>query len=371
MIEANQKMPDNLEALFEQIQQSGDQQVDLKGSVNRYLEMKAREKGVPLHGSFELTPMCNLDCKMCYVHLTQDQMKGRELLKVNQWKGLIQQAVEAGMLDATLTGGECLTYPGFDEIYFFLQELGIKVSILTNGVLLGKERIELFKRFRSSVQVSLYGTSDDAYERVTGKRVFEKVIENIFMARDAGLKISIGITPSRYMGEEDERLIEFLKDKGIRFFVNANLYEARKETGRNLEDFDQSLEDYIRLRRYYMAHRDISISLDCDEENQTDFDGIGLKCGAGNSGFSIDWQGNMYACAMLPDISAQPLRDGFENAWKNIHMAAQRYPNPIECRGCTYERICTKCVAVHRDGALAGHANKRICQLAQLITQTV
>ena len=48
--------------------------------VGGYQENKAREKGIPLSGLFELTPFCNLDCKMCYVHLNKDQMNGRKLL---------------------------------------------------------------------------------------------------------------------------------------------------------------------------------------------------------------------------------------------------------------------------------------------------
>ena len=29
---------------------------------------KADKLGIPLSGTFELTPRCNLDCKMCYIH---------------------------------------------------------------------------------------------------------------------------------------------------------------------------------------------------------------------------------------------------------------------------------------------------------------
>ena len=40
-----------------------------------YLGDKAREKGIPFGGQFELTPLCNFNCKMCYVHLNPDQME--------------------------------------------------------------------------------------------------------------------------------------------------------------------------------------------------------------------------------------------------------------------------------------------------------
>ena len=111
-----------------------------------YLEKKARIQGVPLSGEFELTPMCNLNCKMCYVHLSPEQMNNRELLTVEQWKDLMYQAYKAGMLHATLTGGECLTYPGFRELFLYLHSLGCEVSVFTNGALLNKDWIDFFKQ---------------------------------------------------------------------------------------------------------------------------------------------------------------------------------------------------------------------------------
>ena len=51
-------------------------------AFSEYLEAKARKPGVPIHGQFELTPLCNLSCKMCYVHLSADQLQGR---RDDQW----------------------------------------------------------------------------------------------------------------------------------------------------------------------------------------------------------------------------------------------------------------------------------------------
>ena len=100
-----------------------------------YLDMKAREKGVPLNGQFELTPLCNFDCKMCYAHLTPEQLQEQPIMSVPQWKDLMHQAWEMGMMKATLTGGECLTYPGFKELYLYLHSLGCEIIVLTNGII--------------------------------------------------------------------------------------------------------------------------------------------------------------------------------------------------------------------------------------------
>ena len=54
------------------------------GDFSEYLDIKARLQGVPLHGMFELTPLCNFSCKMCYVHLTGEQLGGKKVLSPEQ-----------------------------------------------------------------------------------------------------------------------------------------------------------------------------------------------------------------------------------------------------------------------------------------------
>ena len=107
--------PRTLRALLRELDEQGVTDYRRYRQVRRFLSFKAREKNLPLSGSFELTPLCNLDCKMCYVHLQKEQLRGAALLSAAQWQGLMAQAVDAGMLYAALTGGECLTHPGFRE----------------------------------------------------------------------------------------------------------------------------------------------------------------------------------------------------------------------------------------------------------------
>ena len=81
---------ESLEALFSAMQQVEKPALDIYGTVSSYLDMKARKRGIPIRGMFELTPLCNLNCKMCYVHLAKDQLGERELLTTQEWKSLIE-----------------------------------------------------------------------------------------------------------------------------------------------------------------------------------------------------------------------------------------------------------------------------------------
>ena len=40
-----------------------------KDTAEAFLLRRAAKTGVPITGSFELTPLCNLNCKMCYVRM--------------------------------------------------------------------------------------------------------------------------------------------------------------------------------------------------------------------------------------------------------------------------------------------------------------
>ena len=84
----------------------------------------ASQKRIPIHGHFELTPKCNFDCKMCYIHSKINKVI-KEKLSFFDWVKIIDEAIEAGMVFASLSGGECLLSPYFDKIYLYLKQKGI------------------------------------------------------------------------------------------------------------------------------------------------------------------------------------------------------------------------------------------------------
>ena len=44
-------------------------------AITEYLYRKSALSGVPISGTFELTPVCNMDCKMCYVRMSRQQQE--------------------------------------------------------------------------------------------------------------------------------------------------------------------------------------------------------------------------------------------------------------------------------------------------------
>ena len=79
---------------------------------------KAFADAIPISGTFELTPRCNFNCRMCYVHLKPEQIPkfGREL-NAKEWLCIAEEAKEAGTTWLCITGGEPLMHPEFETIY--------------------------------------------------------------------------------------------------------------------------------------------------------------------------------------------------------------------------------------------------------------
>lgn len=321
--------------------------------LSQFLEQRARENGVPIHGQFELTPLCNFDCKMCYAHLTKEQVAGRNLLTTEQWKDLMRQAYDLGMYQATLTGGECLTYPGFEELYLYLHSLGCEINVLTNGYLLDDRWVEFFKQHMpAKIQITLYGHDENSYERVTGHRSFGRVRHNIERIKESGLPLILTVTPSVYLGKAVLETIRTAKNLCDAVQVSSSLFIPRKETGRADHEDEIESDLYIQIYRL-MNEMEGRESKEVPEELLPEVGGPfhecterGILCGGGRSGFVIDWKGRMIPCNQLEQIESYPLRDGVREAWNHINLVVNNWPRVPECRGCPYYNACDTCPAV-------------------------
>lgn len=334
-----------------------------------FLADKARDKGIPFTGQFELTPLCNFDCKMCYVHLHPEQIQDHPVLSVGMWKDIIHQAWEAGMCTANLTGGECLAYPGFEELYLYLHSLGCVVGVLTNGYLLDDRRIEFFRQHMpSKIQVTLYGWNDDVYERVTGKRVFTTVYGNLQRAIEAGLPISLSVTPNTFLGEDVLETVRVANRLCKSILISSGLFDPREETGRSGQRAEADNRMYLKIYQlmYELYGMD---AIEIDEDKLPPCGGpdhvcaeCGLRCGGGRSGFVVDWKGTIMPCNRLNVIQANILKNGFLPAWKTINQQAEKWPRVPECEKCPYRTVCANCAGNVYQLGEPGKQPVRICE---------
>ncbi len=329
--------------------------------LNDILSENARLHDIPCFGSFELTPLCNLDCKMCYVHLSDPSVRAR-MLSGDQWIHLMEQAIRQGMVSAMLTGGEALTHPDFWEIYMYLIDQGVSVRLKTNGILLNADTIRRLTEYPPYItDVSLYGCDGESYSAVTGHDVFRTVSDNIRAAMKAGLHLRIMITPSRYMLPWVDRVMEYAKTFETSVLVNELLIEPNPETGRTKESFQLDMEENLRIQsrveelfpkapKFKDEEEELYGKLDTEQKT---FSPKGLPCNGGRTCFAVCWDGSMLPCLMFPAqlVSADPQKIGFEKAWRTVNLGVKEYEVPQKCHTCAYNTRCHYCPSMHNRAA--------------------
>lgn len=144
--------------------------------------MPFKGKDIP-HIVIEVNQACNMSCKACY-KIRQAYTKSTRLIKDE-----IDLAVSQRNLDMiTLAGGEPTLHPDLPEIIRYIDDKGIKTSILTNGLLLTDDLLRTYRDAglsRAMVHVDSLQERPDADAGASEKelnplrgRILEKVGRN-------------------------------------------------------------------------------------------------------------------------------------------------------------------------------------------------
>lgn len=328
--------------------------------LSRYLHSRGAKLGLPIGGNFELTARCNFDCPMCYVHLKQEDVdaQGRELTAA-QWIELARQAKERGMIFALLTGGEPFVRKDFFEIYHAMKEMGIMVSINSNGSMLdGEIRRRLIEDPPFRVNVSLYGGCNDTYCGMCGQPAYDRVVENIRALKEAGIDVRLNVSITPHNHQDLKAICRKAEELGVHAKVATYMYPSIRVNGGKYGFGDRlspemaaeaAVEwDVLRFEPEAFAHRAMAMhecTLIEESDCSADVD-EGVGCRAGNTAFWMTWDGRMLPCGMMPYPAAFPVETGFDAAWEQIRRATREIRMPAKCTGCSRRGACPVCAAV-------------------------
>ena len=340
--------------------------------TNSYKQLRSRLVNMakkdrrPILGHFELTARCNLDCKMCYVH-TQDNAEAlKRELTTEQWKNIFDEAYDAGMIYASLSGGECLIRKDFKDLYLYLWNKKIYVTVLTNGTMLNDDYVEFFKTYPPDViQISLYGSNEDAYLNVTGHKGFEKALYAISSLNSSNIDVRVAITPSKYMREDFVNIVRLCKDNGF-YFLNTDILLIENRDDSSKDDYFLTHDEIVALSiERYELFKKASPVIDAPLPGGTlsNAPERGLKCNAGTCLATVTWDGMMYPCynAMVGGTSL--LEYSYSDAWEIVSKAASEVALGVECAGCAYNETCPKCPSIRLKDYTSGHCKPSMCEL--------
>ncbi|MBQ7052941.1 MAG: radical SAM protein [Clostridia bacterium] len=312
---------------------------------------------IPISGTFELLPLCNMDCKMCFAKMSKAQMeKHRPMRGYQEWLEVARQARDAGMMFLLLTGGETFLYPDFQKLYCGLRKMGIVVSINTNGTLITEEIAEfLAKDPPRRVNLTLYGSSDETYKKLCGNpHGFSQATHGIKLLQERGVPIKLNCSVTPYNVDDLESIYAYAAEKKLPIETAYYMMPAIRENNLGNQDFRLDprtaaevkmrvrelqyppavLKDYVlgTLDRY----RDYVPSGEVKK---------GFTCRAGNSVFWIDYDGMMRACSFTQEPSVQVFDRPFIQAWNEIKEGVSCVMLSSECLSCKMKTICSTCAA--------------------------
>jgi len=131
---------------------------------------------LPMRYIIELTYRCNLKCPFCYI----TENRNIEELSADEWIDIIDQIPPFSII--TFVAGEVLLKEGFDRIFKKAAEKFRKVTLITNGLKLDEQTIDLLikhKLFLLSVSLDAIGERHDKIRNHPG--LYDKIISNINM----------------------------------------------------------------------------------------------------------------------------------------------------------------------------------------------
>ena len=345
--------------------------MDVEPLLSTYLHGKSARLGRPCSGNFELTPRCNFNCKMCYIHLSaaEQARRGRELT-ADQWLALGEDDCAEGLLFLLLTGGEPTLRPDFPEIYSGLKKMGLRVSINSNGYLLeGELREYLLQDPPNRINITLCGTSNETYEALCGVPAYDRVVANIRALREAGVdvKLNMSVTPEN-VGDLD-RVAEQAKALGAYLQCASYLFPPIRING--TPDFPQRMNPreagavearLIRRKRSPEELRQIRETLRVLPEPEEEC----ANCRAGRSSFWLTWDGKLWPCGLLPTPAADVLTLGFREAWAQVRDQLRTVRFPAKCDHCRYRGICHICLAkCYTETLCFDQAPAYVCEMAE------
>ncbi len=343
---------------------------------------KMKGKRALMSFDLELTARCNNNCRHCYINLPVNDPAARaKELTLAEINHIADQAVELGAVWCLLTGGEPLLREDFAEIYLALKRKGLLLAVFTNATAIRPEHIELFKKYPPrDIEVTVYGSSKESYERVARKAgSFEAFQAGLDALIGAGIKVRLKAMALRSNLEDMEQIAAFSRERTkdyYRFDPQLHLrYDG--DPRRNAEIAAERLtpEEYVALERadeerFGALQKNCSVLI--DEAFLKSDGGYLFRCGAGMSSFTVGYDGTFRLCSALnaPGTTVNLREVSLRQAWEGLvpqvrGMRSDRSNYLETCQRCPIVNLCMHCPAhAHLESGAMDGETPYFCALA-------
>ncbi len=315
----------------------------------------------PLTINWAVTNKCNFKCRHCY-----SRSDPSDELSFDVLSRCIQQAADDGVLSINFGGGEPLLRKDLLQIAKFASELGMRVSMNSNGFLFNDATAaDLKSHGFTKVGISIDSHLPDVHDDFRGvKGSHEKAVKALQQLNEAGIQTSISTVICKINHNDIESLVEFalkcrVNQLNFHNFKCSGLGYSNKDT---LDlDSDEWKDFYRRALELKAKTKGLEISLD---------DPIIALLGINSSGsmvkgsicgklsLNIKTNGEITPCGFIPVTVGNITTDNLKEVWKDSPVLEKmRNKKPTgKCADCgSYEDCLGGCTA--RALALTGDMN--------------
>ncbi len=296
---------------------------------------KARASRKPESVTFELTYGCNLRCVHCYnpTHkaLPHELSKG-EIFSI------LDQIADLGILHLHFTGGEPLVRPDAIEIYTHAKRLGLILHLITNATRVTPAVAEALQGLDfDDINVSIYGATQIAYERVTGvPGSYGQFRRGLDCLATRKLPLIVRMPVMVENAQEVWEARDLVEGMGLKFQYCLDIVAKNNgDTAPLAHRLDPAAK--VRIDREFLeaSHRQAP-------EPVCTTDGSFIDCSCGRNRFAITPYGEMNLCIAFPtpryDLRKGTVREGWEVLKQTVDRTRpnERY----ECPTCEVRPQC-------------------------------
>ncbi len=288
----------------------------------------------------ELTYLCALDCKHCYLKGTP--VIPKEELSTQEIKNFIDDYKKIGGLFLTFTGGDPFMREDFFEIFSYARKNRFAITIMTSGYKVDHKLLEKMARMGVyHFQASIYGPDAAVHDKFTGRAgSFDYAMNAIKIMRKNNVPARAAVSINKANEQHYDAIVKSLREENIPFGINFIMMPARTgdKTSEMLNVDDDTLTTCLSK---------ISKTHDPPRMGEIDNPDSPL-CDAGRVIFSVDPFGTIYPCMEIREEAAGSIReDKLENIWKNSsvlnHVRGLKFKDLKDCPNCELRPWCNRC----------------------------
>lgn len=333
---------------------------------------------------------CNLRCRYCFYYDVADnrEVKNYGIMNDDTLENMVKKVFEDVEYSANFAfqGGEP-TMAGlefFEKFHKFVEKYNTKkiivnFSLQTNGTLLNKKWLELFKKHNYLIGLSLDGNKDmhDTFRiDAKGEGTFSRVLKAAKMMKKADVEFNILCVVNKLIAQNGKLVYNFFKNNGFRYYqfipcLDSLSCSEEKDYTLTAEDYGKFLDETFNLwyedmmsgKRISVRHFDNYTKILLGEEPEA-CDMVG-HC---NMNAVLESDGSMYPCDfyVLDEFKVGNINESsFEELFKSeAEMRFLRTSLAVDekCKVCRYFKICRGGCRRHKELTAEGNYENRFCE---------